>query len=194
MFPTHAIIAIYHIFHYNKYKKCNLKTGGNEMKRYKKLLQITTLASIAILSIASTSFAAMNETAARELAEKWVPEGSIYTSMNVDDHEYEVEFFHKATNEKYEVEISKLTEKVTEVQSKRRHHTGNSSVKLSEAEIKTIVRNEFPDAVIHKIKLETSDKYWEYEVKFTAKGLHGEMEIDPQTGIIIEREIKYSPA
>ena len=151
------------------------------------------LAAAAIsLSITATSFAALSGIAARQIAEKWVPAEAAYVATKEDADEYEVEFRIPATDEKYKVELSKLTEAVTEVQTKLPDTRGSQTAKLSEADARNIVRSEFPEAVIHQVKLETEHTYKKYEVKFTAPGLRqGEMEIHPETGAILERDLDY---
>lgn len=156
----------------------------------KKLLG-AVVASLTAFTISATALAALNETSARELAAKWVPEQASHVSTKSDQLEYEVVFFNKATAVKYEIEINKLTEKVTEVKTKLQSNRGSQIIHLSEDEVKNIVLSEFPNAAIQKIKLEADDGYQHYEVKFTAGNVRGEMEINPETGVIIERELHY---
>lgn len=156
----------------------------------KKLLG-AALASTAALVISATAFAALNEASAKELAQKWVPEGAAHVLTKADKLGYEVEFFDKETNVTYEVELNKLTEAVTEIKTKLRNNPGSKIINLNEEDVKSIVRSEFPDANIQKIKLDSENGYQQYEVNFTDGAIRGEMSINPETGVIIERELDY---
>ncbi len=158
----------------------------------KSLLRFVLL-SITILTVSATAFAALDSAAAQQIARQWVPEGAVHlgTKDDVDDNEYEVKFLNEATNTKYQIEISKATEAVTEVKTKLQDDPGSLVVLLAAEDIRNIVLSEFPDAVIQKIELEKEQGYQKYEVKFTAGTVRGELEVNPQTGAIIERELKY---
>jgi len=149
-----------------------------------------TLVAATLLSVTATSFAALNEVSARQIAEKQVPAGAVYIAAKDDGPEYEVEF--QIATERFTVEINKQTEAVTEIKTKVLDNPGSRIVKLSEADAQNIVRSEFPDAAIHSVKLETDQVYKKFEVTFTAAGIRsGEIEINPETGLIIERDLDY---
>ena len=160
------------------------------MKLSKKLLSALVV-STAVVSISATSFAALNEASAREIAEKWVPAEAAHVSTKADGTEYEVKFLNKATNIKYEIEVNALTESVTEVKTKLLNHRGSQIVNFSAAEAQQIVLSEFPGATIREVKLEQDNGYKKYEVKFSTAAVRGEMEINPETGVVMERELHY---
>lgn len=161
------------------------------MKMNKQKMLGATFTTLAALTVSATVFAAINEVSAKEIAEKWVPASAVYVQTKTDNLEYEVEFFNKATNEKYEIEINKLTEMVTEVKTKHSNQCGSHIRNLNENDVKNIVLSEFPGASIQRINLETEDGCQQYDVKFTTSTVRGKMEINPETGIIMERELKY---
>ena len=45
---------------------------------------------------------------------------------------------------------------------------------------------------IYELKLDREHGLYEYEVKFSASGLRGEMNINPETGVVLDKEVKYS--
>ena len=161
------------------------------MKTNKKKVLAAVFASLTALTVSATSFALLNENAAREIAAKWVPEGTIHLQTKDDNTEYEVKFFNEATNVHYRIDVNKLTEAVTEVTTRLQNNHGSRIVSLSEAEAKDIVLNEYPGAIIQNIKLEIDDSYRKYEVKFNINKTWGEVDINPETGVIIKRELKY---
>lgn len=156
----------------------------------KKVLGIL-LAAMTALAVAAAAFAATDEATARRLAEKWVPASAVYLLTKAEKDEYEVKFLDKEAGVDYEVEVSKLTGAVTEVTTKVKTDRGGLKVNLGRADVENIVRSEFPAAAIQQLELESDDGYRHYEVKFTQGAVRGTMEINPETGAIMERELKY---
>lgn len=156
----------------------------------KKRIREAVLSAAVLFSVTTTSLAALNENSARQIAEKYVPAGAVYIAAKNDGTEYEVEF--QVANERFKVEINNQTETVIEINTKVLDNPGSQIIKLSETDAQNVVRSEFPDAVIHSVRLENDQVYKKYEVTFTAAGIRsGEMEINPETGMIIERELNY---
>ena len=145
----------------------------------------------ATVFVSATALAALDEAGAREIARQWVPEGAVYLSTKDEIDEYEVEFLVHETNSKYQIDIYKNTAMVAEVKTKLRGERGSLTVKLNESDVAAIVLSEFPGSQIGQVKLESDDGYRKYEVKFANGSIRGEMEINPETGVILERDIKY---
>ena len=137
------------------------------------------------------AYAAIDENSAKKIAEKWVPEDSSYLSINSEEDEYEVKFFHAGSEVFYEIEINKITEKVQEVKTRVKNKQGGKVVKLVKEDICAIILREFPTATVTEIELETAGKYKIYEAKFRTREVKGEMDINPETGAILERELRY---
>jgi len=157
----------------------------------RKILRGLLVAITASVFISSTALAALDEAGARQIARQWVPEGSVYLSTTEELDEYEVQFLVQENNSEYEIEISKSTALVTEVKTKLKNEQGSLTVKLNEKDVTSIVLSEFPSAKIGQVKLETDNGYKKYKVKFADGAIRGKMEINPETGVILEREIKY---
>ena len=68
---------------------------------------------------------------------------------------------------------------------------GSRKVVLSAADAKNVVLKDYPQAVFTKVELDSDDGLYEYEVKFTATGLRGSYTINPETGVVYEKELKY---
>lgn len=145
----------------------------------------------ATMFVSATAIAALNEAGACEIARQWVPKGAVYLSTKDEIDEYEVEFLVHETNSKYQIDVNKNTAMVAEVKTKLRGERGSLTVKLNESDVTAIVLSEFPGSQIGQVKLESDDGYRKYEVKFTNGPIRGEMEINPETGVILERDIKY---
>ena len=161
------------------------------MKTNKKKILGVMLASLISIGAATTALAAVTADSAREIAQKWIPAGAVHVLTEDEVTAYEVTFYDNAAKIKYEIEINKQTEKVIEVKTKLINDHGSNTVSLSRNDITEITLKEFPDAIIRKLRLTADDGYQVYEVKFTTATLRGELEINPETGAILERKLKY---
>lgn len=152
---------------------------------------IVTLAAALTLAIGATAFAATADTA-KTISAKLVPQDAQFTHIKDDGKEYDVHYTDAKTQTTYKVEVNKLTDKVTEIESKSQTDRGGASVKISENDVKTIVTKDFADAQIYKIKTENDHGAVKYEVSFNAGGItKGEYEINAETGNVMERKIQY---
>ena len=150
-----------------------------------KKLTALAAAALATLAISATAFAAAFTAAdAQSMAAKLVPASAAHVGTQEDFNEYEFKFFDNATATSYEVEISKLTQSVTIL--------GSRNIVLSAADAQAVVTKEYPNASFHKVKLDMDDGLYEYELKFTTPELRGEMVLNPETGAVIEKELRYN--
>lgn len=160
---------------------------GAVMKKYIRIL-LTTL-TICCFSMAAV--AALHPETAKEIAAKAVPDSAEFVEIENDSDEYEVKFIDSNRKIKYSVDVSKEKEAVTKFEMKRIYDYGSNNIILSQQEVVSIVKKEYPDAAITKVKLDSDDGLKEYKVKFTTPDVEGEMEINPQTGVVIGKTIKY---
>lgn len=163
----------------------------------KKLTAVIT-GALTVLAISATAFAAnlINADEARVIAQKQVPASStyLYTEAEMDKLSpyYEVKFFDAATQTKYEVEVLQTSGQIKKYSMDREALGGSVNVKLTQADVRAIVAKEVPGSSVYKLKLDADHGLYEYEVKFTAPGLRGEMNINPETGAVLEKELKYN--
>jgi len=135
--------------------------------------------------------AALSAEKAKEIAAKAVPRPAVFVAVEDDRDEYEVKFKDENGKTVYCVDVRKATAAVKEVKTKNIFEHGSKTVSLSEQDAADIVKKAYPDAVITRVKLERDDGLFEYEVKFVTATARGEMEINPQTGAVIETKIRY---
>lgn len=157
----------------------------------KKLFNLT-LAAIIALSAAIPVYAASNMTLeqATKLAKRHVPAGSTHLRTENDDGRYEVKFYNEDKQERYEIDISKATEKIVSFDSERYNDTGSNTVKLSKEDVKKIVAKEFKNAEILSVKLDRDNGFKEYDVYFQTDKYHGDYVINPENGIVLNRDIR----
>ena len=157
----------------------------------KKLTAIIT-GALTVLAISATAFAAnlISADEARAIAQKQVPTGSTYLHTEAELQKmqpyYEVKFFDTATQTEYEIDVYQ------EYNMERKALGGSANVILSKDDVKAIVAKEVGDVSIYELKLDREHGLYEYEVKFSASGLRGEMNINPETGVVLDKEVKYS--
>lgn len=158
-----------------------------------KKLTALAAAALATLAISATAFAAAFTAAdAQSMAAKLVPASATHVATKEDFNEYEFKFFDNGTATSYEVEISKLTQSVKEYKMEARTILGSRNIVLSAADAQSVVTKEYPNASFHKVKLDMDDGLYEYELKFTTPELRGEMVLNPETGAVIEKELRYN--
>lgn len=150
-------------------------------------------AALATLAISATAFAAAFTAAdAQSMAAKLVPASAAHVGTQEDFNEYEFKFFDNGTATSYEVEISKLTQSVKEYKMEARTILGSRNIVLSAADAQAVFTKVYPNASFHKVKLDMDDGLYEYELKFTTPELRGEMVLNPETGAVIEKELRYN--
>lgn len=150
-----------------------------------------TLAFIFAMLMSGAAFAA-NADSAKATAEKYVPSTATFRHISDDGHKYEVHFNDNNANLHYEVEVNKFTGNVIEFKMEAYNDHGSSTIKLNDSQIRDIIEKEFPGANIYKLKLDKDNGLSKYEVSFNANGIRkAEYEINPESGNIIEKTIKY---
>lgn len=158
-----------------------------------KKLTALAVAAISTLTISATAFAAGFTMAdAQSMAAKLVPASATHVGTHEDFDEYEFKYFDNGTATSYEVEISKFSQAVKEYKMEARTVMGSTKATLRASDAQAIVLKEYPNATFHKVKLDMDDGLYEYELKFVTPELRGEMVLNPETGAVIEKELRYN--
>lgn len=158
-----------------------------------KKLTALAVAAISTLTISATAFAAGFTMAdAQSMAAKLVPASATHVGTQEDFDEYEFKFFDSTTVTSYEVEVSKFTQAVKEYKMEAEMAMGSRNIALSAADAQAVVTSEYPNASFHKVKLDMDDGLYEYELKFVTPELRGEMVLNPETGAVLEKELRYN--
>lgn len=160
----------------------------------KKMTALIT-ASLATLAFSATAFAAISADEARAIAAKEVPASSTHIMTKAEMHKltpyFEVKFYDNATNTEYEIDVLQSNGAIKEYSMDAKTMMGSSKIVLSSSDVQNLILKEYPQAVFSKIELDRDNGLYEYEVKFTAPGLRGEYTINPETGVVFEKELKY---
>ncbi len=153
------------------------------------------LAAVAMmLSVVPTQAFAATLTAeqAKNIAAQYVPAGSVHLATEQDWDKYEIKMFNQSANTFYEVDISKTTQKPISFDSEAVYNYGSSQVTLSVQDAKNVVLKEIPDAQFITAYLEWDDGLQEYKVTFYNSQITGEYKINPQSGAVLDRDIKFT--
>lgn len=160
----------------------------------KKMTALVT-AAFATMAFSATAFAAINADEARAIAAKEVPASSTHIMTKAEMHKltpyFEVKFYDNATNTEYEIDVLQSNGVIKEYSMDAKTMMGSSKIVLSSADVQNLILKEYPQAVFSKIELDRDNGLYEYEVKFTAPGVRGEYTINPETGVVFEKELKY---
>lgn len=160
----------------------------------KKMTALVT-AALATMAFSATAFAAINADEARAIAAKEVPASSTYIMTKAEMHKltpyFEVKFYDNTTNTEYEIDVLQSNGTIKEYSMDAKTMMGSSKIVLSSADVQNLILKEYPQAVFSKIELDRDNGLYEYDVKFTAPGVRGEYTLNPETGVIFEKELKY---
>lgn len=162
----------------------------------KKLTAIIT-AGLTAMAVSATAFAAslINVDEARAIAEKQVPAGISFVTTKAELNKivpyYEVKFYDEANHTEYEIDVLQTNGAIKEYSMDAKALFGSSKITLNTNDVQALVLKDYPQAVFHKIELDRDNGLYEYEVKFTAPGLRGKYTVNPETGVVMEKELKY---
>ena len=161
----------------------------------KKATAFLTTACACLLVNATAFAASITADEALVIAQKQVPASSTHIVTKVEMSKinpyYEVEFYDTSTSTQYEIDVLQANGAIKEFSMDAKALLGSKNVTLSKNDVEAIVKKEYPEAVFKKIELDIDNGLYEYEVKFTAPGVRGEYTLNPETGVIMEKELKY---
>ena len=160
------------------------------MKFCKKM--VGTFIAGAVLSTGVVqAFATNTLEQAKNIALGYVPAESIILQAKEDYDKYEIKLYNQKDKTYYEVDVNKITQKAISFESESQYNLGSTKVTLNEEAVKNIVLKEIPQAQFTKIELDFDNGLQEYEVSFYTTDALGKYKINPQNGMILEREIKF---
>ena len=160
-----------------------------------KKMSTALVAGLATLAFSATAFAAISAEEAKAIAAKEVPASSTHIVTKADRDNFtpyfEVKFYDNATNTEYEIDVLQSTGAIKEYSMDIKPMMGSHKVVLSADDAKNVVLKDYHQATFNKVKLDSDDGLYEYEVKFTTAGVRGSYTINPETGVVFEKKLKY---
>ncbi len=157
------------------------------------------LGAAGVLCFSGTVWAAANQTPltaqqALDYASTKVAADCPHWKTELDDGVYEVEFYNRKTQDYYQVDVSRSSGKLVEWEYKLQGATGSNTVDLTASDAEDKVLALYPKAEIISTKLDREDGFLEYEVHFLNGETEGWLELNPETGTILERKLQPLPA
>lgn len=131
---------------------------------------------------------------AKEIAQKYVPKTAKFVTSEEEENKFEVMFHDDENREGFEVEVAKDTKKVKKVESQLDNDLGSKTVKLTEKEVKEIIKKEFAGVSSVTVTLNKDNGLYEYEASFKAKDFYGDADVHPENGSILDSTVKYGTA
>lgn len=160
----------------------------------KKSLSMLALAA-ALAGICAVAFAEITPEEAKSIAAKQVPKGSTFVKLENEFDKpspyYEVDFYDSSKHIGYEIEVFQSDGRIRSFGMEAKALKGGRNIVLKPEDVKALVLKEFPDAKIKRLGLDNDDGLFEYEVKFRARGLFGEITYNAESGAVLEKELQY---
>ncbi|MBE5766390.1 MAG: hypothetical protein E7335_04365 [Clostridiales bacterium] len=148
------------------------------------------LAAAMLLLLTTAAFA--SQTDLEQLARQYVPQDAVFERTERDDGLQEYEFRSPDRSVTYDVKINPDTGLVVKVDYDVRNDRGSKNVILTEAQAGEKVLELYPGAEITNVLLQRDDGLQEYAVLFTAADFTGKIELNPETGAVLDRELDYT--
>lgn len=149
------------------------------------------LAAAALLLCLALPAFALTDAEVENAARAYVPADAVLQKIKLDDGLYELKFIVEATRERFEVQVDPADGRVVELESERKGAGGSKAVTLTGEEIAQAVQAAYPGAETLRTDETVDDGLYRIEVFFRSDGLYGTLELDAETGAILERKIYF---
>lgn len=155
----------------------------------KRLVILILLGALLATAVGALATQATPEEAARSV----MPENAEFL-RNARDDGFEVYYFSTPDGTRYEVDVNPSDNSVVRVDMDAADTRGSSAVVLTQQQAEEAVLNLYPGATIYFSTLEEDDRRYSYEVYFSTDAFSGRVELNAETGAVLESELDYSPA
>lgn len=152
------------------------------------------LLSTVALILLSMPAQAIGDKDAEKTAALYVPAEAVLEKVEWDDGLYEVQFFVKETQERYEVRVHPESGEAVSLESEKRMTVQDKSQKMDETAAQEVVLAAYPGAKVLRSDERRDDGRAQFAVFFVAEGCYGTLEIDAYSGEIAQREIYFAQA
>lgn len=156
------------------------------MKRLAIILLLGALLATAVGALATQS-------TPEQTARSVIPENAEFIRTETDDGLQEYHF-RTPDGAAYEVDIDPASGDVVRVDMNAADQRGGASAVLTQQQAEEAVLSLYPGAVIYFSTPELDDGRYSWEVYFSADAFSGRVELNAETGALMETELDYSPA
>ena len=153
----------------------------------KKRLLLAVL-GLSLVATSASAFA-MSQQDARNTASGYVPADAKYTYVSEDEDSFDV--FFRSADKAYEVDVSKLSGRVTDVSIDTLNAALSTAVNISANDAKAAVLKLYPNAKITSVRLDRDSYKTSYDVKFVVDGVRGDADVLAANGTVLEVDLDY---
>lgn len=159
----------------------------------KKIVLLVSM--LAVMAFAAVAMAApvRNSQEIIAAARAEVPAAAVMYGYKEDakDGDAELNFRDNDAFLEYEVKVDLATKKVLEVEIKGSNSADSTTIVKTEAEIKQIILEAYPDAQNILVRLDRDGNKAHFDADFTTAKYKVEAKMNPVTGAFAKRELKY---
>lgn len=157
---------------------------------------VVLAAMLAMMAFAAVAMAAPSNLRSQEIiaaARTEVPAAAVMYGYKEDvkDGDAELNFRDNDNFLDYEVKVDLATKKVLEVEIKGSNSADSTTIVKTEAEIKQLILEAYPDAQNILVRLDRDGNRAHYDADFTTAKYKVEAKMNPVTGAFAKRELKY---
>lgn len=161
----------------------------------KKILTVAVSAFAAILMTVpafGAESAAVTKESARETASRIVPEDSVFQYTEQCREAFEVVYYSEGEKTYYAVGVSIFTGEVSAVSSVAADDKGSREAVLTEEQVKEIVTSDAGEVAVDELALDTVAGRKKYKVQCTGEDFEASYVINPESGRILEKRVRFS--
>jgi len=153
--------------------------------------KLVTAIVVLILVLSVTVFAESALTAT-EKARSYAPANAEYLYTEKDGQYYEVHFLSAETMEEFEIIVPISGDSPVKLETDTEGEKGSQSSTFTDESVKNTVLWEYPGAEIDSILRVKEDGLFEIHVYFKTAEMYGLMELNAETGRVLERKIIFT--
>lgn len=151
---------------------------------------MTILLAAAMLMV-SASALALTDSEVEQTARAYVPAQAELTRVKMDDGLYEADFVDRSSGITYDVKVDPLTGEAVRFEMDSPDRMGALATTLTEEQIKEAVQKEYPGATVVRYDERIDDGWHEIEVFFYAEGVYGTLELNAESGTILDADVYF---
>lgn len=137
-----------------------------------------------------TAAACITKDEACSIAKSYITEGSKFQYAESRDGGYEVVYYNGDLQEYYQIAVDSQSGTISSYKSWLFQHKGSKQVVFNEDQAKQVVLDQYPEACELAVRLDYKGDLKSYLVDFTADGMRGTCEINPESGTIIGTKLQ----
>lgn len=153
--------------------------------------KMTTMILAAAMLMVSVSAFALTDAQVEQTARAYVPAQAELTKIKLDEGLYEADFVDRSSGIAYEVKIDPQSGEAVRYEMDSPNRMGALKTTLTEAQAKEAVQQAYPGAAVVRIDERIDDGWHEIEVFFYADGVYGMLELNAETGAVLDADVYF---